>query len=111
MKLDVVIVTLNHENIIKDAYDKVKKELKDTKHKIIFVDNCSTDNTMELLEEIQNYYKDIVKEKYYTSNECSYECFLKWRSVDRYLDHVSYYVREGKLIAFKSFIAHSKSPL
>ena len=35
MKLDVVIVTLNHENIIKDAYDKVKKELKDTKHKRI----------------------------------------------------------------------------
>lgn len=58
MKLDVVIVTLNHENIIKEAYDKVKKELKDTKHKIIFVDNCSTDDTMELLEEIQKKDED-----------------------------------------------------
>ena len=32
---------------------------------------------------------------------------MKWRGVTKYLDHVSYYVRDGKLIAFKSFIAHS----
>lgn len=58
MKLDVIIVTLNHENIIKDAYDKVKKELKDTKHNIIFVDNCSTDDTLELLNEIHKKDED-----------------------------------------------------
>ena len=58
MKLDVVVVTLNHENIIKEAYDKIKKELKDTKHKIIFVDNCSTDDTVELLEEIHKKDED-----------------------------------------------------
>lgn len=58
MKLDVIIVTLNHENVIKEAYDKVKKELKDTKHKIIFVDNCSTDDTIDLLEEIHKKDED-----------------------------------------------------
>jgi len=56
---------------------------------------------------MQSYYSDIVKEKYYTTNECSYECFLKYRGVSNYLDYVSYYVRDGKLIAFKTFIAHS----
>ncbi|MBQ2910572.1 MAG: hypothetical protein IJE53_07165 [Bacilli bacterium] len=61
----------------------------------------------KIKRQFNNYYSDIVKERYYSSNECSYECFMKWRGVTKYLDHVSYYVRDGKLIAFKSFIAHS----
>ena len=42
MKLDIIFVTYNNDNIIKDCYDRVKKELKDIKHKIIFVDNFHT---------------------------------------------------------------------
>ena len=61
----------------------------------------------KIKRQFNNYYAEIVKEKYYSSNECNYNCFLKWRGVSKYLDHVSYYVRDGKLIAFKSFIAHS----
>lgn len=61
----------------------------------------------KIKRQFQRYYNDVVKEKYFSSNECSYECFLKWRSVSTYADNVSYYVRDGKLIAFKSFIAHS----
>lgn len=55
----------------------------------------------------QSYYGDIVKQKYYNSNECNYDCFLKYRGVKNYLDYVSYYVHDGKLIAYKTFIAHS----
>lgn len=55
----------------------------------------------------QGYYSDLVKEKYYSSSECNYDCFLKWRGITNYLDYVSYYVRDGKLIAYKTFIAHS----
>lgn len=55
----------------------------------------------------QSYYSDIVKQGYYTSSECSYECFLKWRGVTNYLDDVSLYVKEGKLVAYKTFVAHS----
>ena len=46
MKVDVIFVTHNHENIVKDCYDMVKKELKESTHRLFFVDNCSTDGTL-----------------------------------------------------------------
>lgn len=69
------------------------------------IDKSTIENKIK--RKLQNYYGEIVKEKYYSSNECSYECFLKYRGINNYLDYVSYYVRDGKLIAFKTFIAHS----
>lgn len=61
----------------------------------------------KIKRQFQNYYNDLVKEKYYTSAECSFDCFLKWRGVKKYSDYISYYVKDGKLIAYKTFIAHS----
>lgn len=61
----------------------------------------------KIKRQFQNYYSDILKERYYSANECNFNCFLKWRGVSKYSDYVSYYVRDGKLIAFKTFIAHS----
>ena len=58
MKLDVIFVTHNHETVIKEAYEKVKKELKDTKYKIYFVDNCSSDDTLEIIEDIHKKDED-----------------------------------------------------
>ena len=69
------------------------------------VDKSTIENKIK--RKLQNYYGEIVNEKYYSSKECSYECFLKYRGINNYLDYVSYYVRDGKLIAFKTFIAHS----
>ena len=56
MKLDVIFVTYNHEHIIRECYEKVKKELKESKHRIYFVDNCSTDDTLEELQKIYELY-------------------------------------------------------
>lgn len=61
MKLDIIFVTCNHENTIKDCYDKVKKELKESKHRIYFVDNCSTDGTLEELQKIYDNDEDRVR--------------------------------------------------
>ena len=61
----------------------------------------------KIKRQFENYYTELVKENYYTSSECSYNCFLKYRGVSNYLDYISYYVRDGELIAFKTFIAHS----
>ena len=74
MKVDVIFVTHNHENIIKDCYDKVKKELKESKHRLFFVDNCSTDGTLEELHKIYEDDEDrvrIIKLSKHTSfNSC-----------------------------------------
>ena len=61
MKLDIIFVTYNHGNVIKDCYDKVKKELKESKHRIYFVDNCSTDDTLEELQKIYEKDEDRVR--------------------------------------------------
>ncbi len=68
-----------------------------------------TESTVEnkIKRTLQSYYSDILKEHYYVNKECSYECFLKHRGINKYLDYTTYYIRDGKLIAFKSFIAHS----
>jgi hypothetical protein len=63
--------------------------------------------TRKIERQFQKYYSEIVRQGYYTSNECSYECFLKWRGVNNYLDNVSFYVKDGKLVAYKTFVAHS----
>ena len=53
------------------------------------------------------YYQDIVNNEYYASDECDYNCFLKYREVDDYLENVSYYVENGDLYAYKPFVFYS----
>lgn len=53
------------------------------------------------------YYKNITKEKDNYEEECDYQCFLSYRNVNDYLADLSYYVKDGKLIAYKPFIFSS----
>ena len=53
------------------------------------------------------WYKEVQKEGYINEEECDYECFLKYRGVNDYLDDVVYYIDKGKLVAFKPFIFYS----
>lgn len=54
------------------------------------------------------YYKDTVREGYYTEEECSYECFIKNRGLTpSYLDGVSLYVENNDLYAYKYFYKDS----
>lgn len=54
-------------------------------------------------QQLQSYYTDIVNDKYYTKQECNFDCFLNWRGIDDYLEDVSYYISGGKLYAYKPF--------
>lgn len=53
------------------------------------------------------FHQDLIKNDYYQADECNYECFLSYRNVQNYLDNVSYYVKDGNLIAYKPFISSS----
>lgn len=56
MTLDIIIPLYNSEKNILNYYNKINDELKNIKHNFIFIDNASTDKTMEVLNNI--YQKD-----------------------------------------------------
>ena len=57
----------------------------------------------------ENYYREIVKKKYYTKEECDYACFLKNRGLtDDYLKGVSLYVKDNSLVMYKFYFMVSK---
>ena len=58
-------------------------------------------------KKFHEFYEDEVYKGYLVKQECDYECFLGWREVDDYLDSVSYFVRDGKLIAYRPFTVYS----
>ena len=61
MKTDIIILAHNKENSINNCYEKITTELKELKYKIIFVDNGSTDNTYNVLKEIQSKDEDNIR--------------------------------------------------
>lgn len=61
MKLDVVVPIYNNEKLINNFYNELSDLLKDIKYSIIFVDNSSTDNSLNILKEIYKSDDDHVK--------------------------------------------------
>ena len=66
------------------------------------IDSSGVEAKME--NQFRIYYDELVSEGYYHKDECNYSCFLKYRGVENYLDSLSYYVKNGDLIAFKPFV-------
>ena len=60
-----------------------------------------------IASQLYTYYKNIVEEGYYQEEECDYSCFLSYREINDYLDDVTYYVKNGNLIAYKPFVFSS----
>ena len=52
MILDIIIPIFNKEKQIINYYNKINEELKNIKHNFIFVDNGSTDKSLEVLENL-----------------------------------------------------------
>ena len=69
------------------------------------INESDVSNAIE--SQFEKYYEDMLEEEYYDERECNFECFLKYREVDNYLDDVAYYVENGKLVAFKPFVFYS----
>ena len=76
--------------------------------KLLELFNIDESRVESILEaKFEKYYEDILDLEYYDEKECNYDCFLKYREIDNYLDNVVYYVNNGKLIAYRPFIFYS----
>jgi len=54
--------------------------------------------------QLQQYHQDIIKEKYYSLQQCNFTCFLKWRNIEDYTKGIAYYISDGKLYVYKPFV-------
>ena len=61
MKLDVIIPAFNEDGNLNKLHDILSDTLREIKYNLIFVDDGSTDNTYEVLNDIYNKDKAHVK--------------------------------------------------
>lgn len=59
--LDIIVPCCNEEKVIRDFYNKTNEELKNIKHIFIFVNDGSTDKTIDILKEIYSNDKEQVR--------------------------------------------------
>ena len=59
--VSIVMLTYNHSEYIKEAIDSILMQDVDFKYEIIIGDDCSTDNTQEILLQYKNRYPNIFK--------------------------------------------------
>lgn len=54
-------ITYNHENYIKDAIDSFIMQKVNFKYEILIGEDCSTDNTLEIVKQYQEKYPNIIR--------------------------------------------------
>ena len=68
MKISVIIPCFNEEKTISNLVERVLNSLIDMKKQIVIVDDCSTDNTFKILQELSALDKSIIIESH-SSNQ------------------------------------------
>ena len=79
-----------------------------TDQEVLDLFSTTTEDVSKTIEEkFHEFYDDEVALGYLVPQQCDYQCFLNWRGVDNYMDNVYYYVKNGKLVAYKAFTIYS----
>jgi glycosyltransferase involved in cell wall biosynthesis len=66
--VSVWMVTYNHEKFIRQAIESVLMQVTDFQIEIIIGEDCSTDGTRKIIEELELQYPDIIKPIYHEKN-------------------------------------------
>ena len=69
-----------------------------------YFDLTTADAERIINQKIKAYYQELVNEDTINPNTCDYQCFLKSRDFTEDMEDVEYFIRDGKLIAFKPYI-------
>ncbi len=76
MTLDIIVNVYNLEKTLESLYNKFEEELKNIKYNLIFIDNASTDKTLEILKNIQKNNDLNVKIVSFSKKFDKNSCFL-----------------------------------
>ena len=109
--LSVIIKAINYEtNYASEAefisYNiNLKTQQVYTNQEILDLYNINAGYVSDRIKnQLQQYHKDIIKEKYYSLQQCNFTCFLKWRNIEDYSKGIAYYLSAGKLYVYKPFV-------
>lgn len=71
LMVQVICITYNHENYIKDALEGFVRQKTNFRFEVIVHDDASTDRTTDIIKEYEKKYPDIIKPIYQTVNRYS----------------------------------------
>ncbi len=70
--------------------------------------SVTKDQVERIIEnQFRDYYKNEIEEGYINEDECDYECFLKYRDLNGYMENINYYIDSSKLYVYKPFQVYS----
>ena len=112
--VSVVVITYNHEKYIRQCLDSILMQSVDFYFEIVISDDCSTDQTVEIIKEYQKKYPNIIKPILRSLNvgatKNQYDCFL--RCTGNYvaiLDGDDFWTDKEKLKTQINFLENNKT--
>jgi glycosyltransferase involved in cell wall biosynthesis len=112
--VSVVVITYHHEKYIRQCLDSILMQNVDFSFEIIIGDDCSTDQTAEIIKEYQLRNPHIIKPTLRTANigatKNQYDCFLK--CTGKYiaiLDGDDFWTDKEKLKTQTNFLENNKN--
>ena len=112
--VSVVVITYNHEKYIRQCLDSILMQSVDFYFEIVISDDCSTDQTAEIIKEYQKKYPNIIKPILRSLNvgatKNQYDCFL--RCTGNYvaiLDGDDFWTDKEKLKTQINFLENNKT--
>ena len=76
--VSICCLTYNHEKYVRQALDGFLMQKTSFKYEILIHDDCSTDETADIIREYEKKYPDIIKPIYQTENQHSKGVKISW---------------------------------